>query len=225
MEEQIYPPLMEEIQKLIKIYYSDFIIKDDLDYDTDELSDDDEIDYYKMGKEKYLQVCQQFYNGSPPEFLSSPYEYKIIEGWGLTYNRTFSFEIILAYFREDDWERVFIKNNNKDDLGRVESRNDLWEKWKHTFSTYEFRKDFVYGYFFPEETIKKSSSNKTKRDSISVEVQREVWKRDGGVCIICGSQEKLEYDHIIPVSKGGSSTARNIQLLCEKHNRQKSNNI
>ena len=48
-----------------------------------------------------------------------------------------------------------------------------------------------------------------------------VWQRDNGRCVICGSQEKLEYDHIIPISKGGSNTARNIQLLCEKHNRSK----
>ena len=47
----------------------------------------------------------------------------------------------------------------------------------------------------------------------------------GEDCVDCGSNEKLEYDHIIPVSKGGSNTARNIQLLCEKCNRTKGNNI
>ncbi len=52
-------------------------------------------------------------------------------------------------------------------------------------------------------------------------VRIEVWRRDGGKCAICGSRENLEYDHIIPVSKGGSNTARNIELLCEKHNRSK----
>jgi hypothetical protein len=43
-------------------------------------------------------------------------------------------------------------------------------------------------------------------------VRREVWRRDQGRCVECGSQERLEYDHIIPVSKGGSNTARNVQL-------------
>jgi len=56
-------------------------------------------------------------------------------------------------------------------------------------------------------------------------VKREVWRRDQGRCVDCGSNEKLEYDHIIPFSKGGSNTERNIQLLCESCNRKKHNNI
>jgi hypothetical protein len=56
-------------------------------------------------------------------------------------------------------------------------------------------------------------------------VKIDVWRRDLGKCTQCGSQEKLEYDHIIPVAKGGSNTARNVQLLCEKCNRSKSDSI
>jgi hypothetical protein len=64
-----------------------------------------------------------------------------------------------------------------------------------------------------------------KREPISEDVQMFVWRRDEGKCVKCGSQERLEFDHIIPVSKGGSSTARNIQLLCERCNREKSDSI
>jgi holliday junction DNA helicase RuvB len=63
------------------------------------------------------------------------------------------------------------------------------------------------------------------RTAIPSKVRREVWRRDGGRCVECGSGENLEYDHIIPVSKGGSNTARNIELLCEKHNRSKRDSI
>ena len=63
------------------------------------------------------------------------------------------------------------------------------------------------------------------RDAIPSAVRREVWRRDGGKCVKCGSRKNLEYDHIIPVAKGGSNTARNIELLCEKHNREKRDSI
>ena len=81
-----------------------------------------------------------------------------------------------------------------------------------------------------EETIKISGHQTifdTKKidRAISDEVRLKVWRRDEGKCVKCGCQEKLEYDHIIPVSKGGSNTERNIQLLCEKCNRSKSANI
>ena len=52
-----------------------------------------------------------------------------------------------------------------------------------------------------------------------------VWQRDGGRCVECASKEKLEYDHIIPFSEGGSNTDRNLQLLCEPCNRSKGSKI
>lgn len=63
------------------------------------------------------------------------------------------------------------------------------------------------------------------RERIPPEVRRAVWIRDQGKCARCGSRERLEYDHIVPVSRGGSNTERNIELLCEFHNRAKSNTI
>ena len=60
-----------------------------------------------------------------------------------------------------------------------------------------------------------------QRHSIPRTVRREVWRRDSGKCARCGSRKNLEFDHIIPVSKGGSNTARNIELLCEQCNREK----
>jgi len=64
-----------------------------------------------------------------------------------------------------------------------------------------------------------------KRERIPDEVKIAVWRRDNGCCVRCGSRVNLEYDHIISISKGGSNTLRNIELLCEKCNRIKSNKI
>lgn len=62
----------------------------------------------------------------------------------------------------------------------------------------------------------------TTRAAIPKEVQRDVWRRDSGRCVECGSRENIEFDHVIPVSRGGANTARNIQLLCQECNRFKS---
>jgi hypothetical protein len=59
------------------------------------------------------------------------------------------------------------------------------------------------------------------RQSIPERVRHEVWRRDGARCVDCGARELLEFDHIIPVSKGGSNTARNLELRCERCNRLK----
>lgn len=61
---------------------------------------------------------------------------------------------------------------------------------------------------------------------IPSEVKKEVWKRDGGKCVLCSSQKNLHFDHDLPFSKGGTSlTAKNIRLLCAKCNLAKSDKI
>jgi 5-methylcytosine-specific restriction endonuclease McrA len=60
-----------------------------------------------------------------------------------------------------------------------------------------------------------------KREPIPDSVRLFVWQRDKGQCVKCGSRERLEFDHIIPIIAGGSNTERNIQLLCESCNRSK----
>ena len=64
-----------------------------------------------------------------------------------------------------------------------------------------------------------------KREPISDDVKMLVWSRDGGACVRCGSAERLHFDHIIPVVRGGSGEAVNIQLLCQTCNLKKSDKI
>lgn len=74
-------------------------------------------------------------------------------------------------------------------------------------------------------SMPKAEPIKPRREAIPRAVQREVWQRDGGLCVECGTRANLCFDHIVPFSLGGSNTVRNIQLLCESCNLSKGNRI
>src|SRR5713101_7097575 len=50
-----------------------------------------------------------------------------------------------------------------------------------------------------------------RRRVIPTAVKLEVWKRDGGKCVLCGANDDLHFDHDLPYSLGGTSlTAANV---------------
>ena len=59
------------------------------------------------------------------------------------------------------------------------------------------------------------------RTHVPDSVRIAVFVRDGGRCRRCRSATNLELDHLVPVSKGGSSEESNLQTLCRKCNRRK----
>jgi 5-methylcytosine-specific restriction endonuclease McrA len=52
-------------------------------------------------------------------------------------------------------------------------------------------------------------------------VRTIVWRRDMARCAVCGSADRLEFDHIIPRSVGGASTPGNLQVICQRCNDRK----
>ena len=70
-----------------------------------------------------------------------------------------------------------------------------------------------------------SSNPNASRKRIPGDLRAFVWRRDQGRCVHCGSRDDLQFDHVIPVSKGGGNSADNIQVLCAECNRRKSDNI
>lgn len=95
-----------------------------------------------------------------------------------------------------------------------------------------FRKVFKFKLVAVEEIDDESQpgaenhQNVVRSRIIPTSIKLEVWKRDGGKCVECGATDELHFDHIVPYSKGGTSLkADNIQLLCARHNLQKSAKI
>jgi len=99
----------------------------------------------------------------------------------------------------------FNKNEVKDALDRGANLRELDTVYKLPFTTENF-------------------SDIAKR-SIQKDVMNLVRKRDSGKCVECGSYEKIEFNHIVPLSNGGTNTYRNVQLLCEECNRKKNNQV
>lgn len=63
------------------------------------------------------------------------------------------------------------------------------------------------------------------RTNPTTELKRAVFDRDGGKCVECSSTFEIQYDHIIPVARGGATTYENLQILCAECNRAKSDHI
>lgn len=72
----------------------------------------------------------------------------------------------------------------------------------------------------------KNASNK-KRKGISPKLRYLVLRRDNHRCVKCGAEPsesvRLEVDHIIPHSLGGSDNPNNLQTLCNRCNVGKGN--
>lgn len=63
-------------------------------------------------------------------------------------------------------------------------------------------------------------------------VKRAVWKRDQGRCTFigddgrqCGERQGLEYDHAIPLARGGDSRVANVRLRCRTHNQLEADRV
>src|SRR5450759_845323 len=79
--------------------------------------------------------------------------------------------------------------------------------------------------FINPASMPRAEPMKSRREAIPRLIQREVWQRDGGICVECSTRERLCFDHIVPFSKGGGNSVRNLQLLCESCNLSKNNRI
>lgn len=98
---------------------------------------------------------------------------------------------------------------------------DSWRESDDIRRVFKFRLELV-----DEELRALTDQELSHSRLIPASVKAEVFKRDRGQCVICGKTDNLHFDHNLPFSKGGTSLlAENVQLLCARHNLEKSNKI
>jgi len=100
---------------------------------------------------------------------------------------------------------------------------DSWRQRSGKQRVFKFKLIAVRG---DEDDSRPPRRDLPRRRTIPSSVKREVWERDRGACVICGARDELHFDHDLPYSKGGASlTAKNVQLMCARHNLKKSDRI
>ena len=81
---------------------------------------------------------------------------------------------------------------------------------------------------FVGESITETSEKRRRGRYISFKTKVRVVRRDNYTCQECSKHlrdDEVEFDHIIPHSKGGSSEEHNIRLTCYDCNRDKLDNV
>lgn len=125
-------------------------------------------------------------------------------------------------------------------------RADAFSKYTPVFKMYyrspqgrSYRKS---EYFFDTNGLKllysevksllsKQNHAKAQRSAMTAQMRESILRRDNWTCQRCGNSIYkepnllLEVDHIIPISKGGKTEPNNLQTLCWKCNRSKSDKI
>ncbi len=83
-------------------------------------------------------------------------------------------------------------------------------------------------FFAAEALTETTESRRIGRQHIPFHVRMRIVRRDNYTCQHCGKHlldDEVEFDHIIPVSKGGSSEEHNLRLTCYDCNRDKKDNF
>ena len=78
--------------------------------------------------------------------------------------------------------------------------------------------------FFVSEPLTETKVRRIHSRSIPRDVMLKVIRRDGQICQECNRpvrDDEVEFDHIIPFSKGGRSTVNNLRLIHKGCNRKK----
>lgn len=104
------------------------------------------------------------------------------------------------------------------------SKEDIYKAALWNYKTYGYGKVSLDAYI-GRNKVKLSSPRLYNVDvKLWYSILKIIFERDNYTCAYCGSVGgKLEGDHIIPVSKGGTNELDNLTTSCRKCNRQKKN--
>jgi hypothetical protein len=82
--------------------------------------------------------------------------------------------------------------------------------------------------FLSAEPFTETREDRRVGRTVPRDVMLKVVRRDGQVCSICRKNvpdDEIEFDHVIPHSRGGPTTPENLRILCRPCNRKKRDSL
>jgi hypothetical protein len=82
--------------------------------------------------------------------------------------------------------------------------------------------------FFVQSGATETKQSRREGRDVPREIMLKVVRRDDHVCQLCHKyvpDNEVEFDHVIPFSRGGATSVENIRLLCASCNRKKSSSL
>ncbi|MEZ5538276.1 MAG: HNH endonuclease signature motif containing protein [Thiolinea sp.] len=128
--------------------------------------------------------------------------------------------------------------------GKLKTEQDVWSEIDRLIylspASQEYLSQFdpkevmceIYGHscpvFINQYVATETKESRKQGRYLPRHIMLKVVRRDNQVCQVCHKHvpdNEIEFDHIIPYSKGGPTTVENIRLLCRTCNRKKSNSL
>jgi predicted nucleic acid-binding Zn ribbon protein len=143
-------------------------------------------------------------------------------------NRDKVLEYKRKYHKDNKEKEKEYQKNNRDNLNKIARE---WQAKKRQENREEYRqKQKGWRDKYPETYRAKQHRRRTRKTNAGGSYTTAEWNalldECGHRCVWCGNDGiKLTVDHIVPVSKGGSSNIDNIQPLCLPCNARKNDRI
>ena len=143
----------------------------------------------------------------------------------------------------NDYLKECINTGNVGSGEKLDSKRKKWfEKQINSFDENDYPENIqtefldasckVFGHICPvflvAEPLTETKERRKHSRLIPRDVMFKIVRRDGQICQKCNepvSDNEVEFDHIIPYSKGGIANTENLRLIHKNCNRRKSNSL
>lgn len=164
--------------------------------------------YYLKNKEKIDEYRKKWVKEHWKELL----EYK--KQWRLKHHEA-------DLERKRKWRKENPQYHTEYMRNRYNTDEEFREKMKK--ESLKNRKKNILKHYVREHQYR--AKRKNAKGNFTIDEWQEILNKNNNKCVICGSFEHLSIDHIIPITKGGTNYASNLQPLCRGCNSRKGNKI